>query len=150
MTCGLCTTVARWSKQLRRDGLCLEGSNGEERIAVHATDTTSEIGPVDLVLILTKSTDTRAAAEASRALIRDASVAVTFQNGLGNLETISDILGAQRVLLGMTYVGATVTGPGRARLTAAGRTFIGEPNGQLSPRVQQLAEVLSAAGMPTA
>src|SRR5712692_6373815 len=73
---------------LRRDGLRLEGSNGEERIAVHATDTTSEIGPVDLVLILTKSIDTRAAAQASRNLMGDASIAVTLQNGLGNLEVI--------------------------------------------------------------
>src|SRR5713101_3628909 len=61
---------------LRRDGLRLESSDGEERIAVHATDTTSEVGPVDLVLILTKSTDTRAAAEASRALMSGDSIAV--------------------------------------------------------------------------
>src|SRR5216684_3027206 len=75
----------------------------------------------------------------------DGSVAVTLQNGLGNLEVIAEELGPQRVLLGMTYVGATVTGPGRARFTAAGQTFIGEPNGDLSERAQSLAKMLTCA-----
>jgi 2-dehydropantoate 2-reductase len=135
---------------LRRDGLRLESADGEEIIAVHATDETSAIGPVDLVLILTKSTDTGAAAAASKPLMGDGSIAVTLQNGLGNLEVIGEVLGPQRVLLGMTYVGATVTGDGRARFTAAGQTFIGEPTGEFSERAKTLARMLTAAGLPTA
>ena len=49
----------------------------------------------------------------------------------------------------MTYVGAALLGPGHARLTAAGPSFIGEPSGRLSQRVQDLAEAFSAAGIPT-
>jgi 2-dehydropantoate 2-reductase len=135
---------------LLRDGLQLESPNGQlERIPVLATDDTQTIGEVDLVLILTKSTDTRAAAEAARPLMRDSSLAVTLQNGLGNLETIADVLGPEHTLLGMTYVGAATSRPGHARLTAAGQSFIGEPNGQRSPRAEHLAGVLTAAGMPT-
>lgn len=134
---------------LRRDGLHLQSADGDELIKVQATDSPAEIGRVDLALILTKSTDTRAAAESARPLMGDGSVAVTLQNGLGNLETIADVLGADRVLLGMTYVGAAQAGPGRVRLTAAGQTFVGEADSALSPRVKNLAEVLSAAGMPT-
>src|SRR5712691_6898790 len=111
---------------LRRDGLRLDRADGEEVIAVHATSETSEIGPVDLVLILTKSTDTPAAAAAARALMGHRSIALTLQNGLGNLEIIGAVLGQDRALLGMTYVGAAVTGPGRVQFTAAGQTFIGE------------------------
>src|ERR1700730_8149227 len=67
---------------LRRDGLQLDGLHGErERIAVHATDSTAEVGEVDLILILTKSTDTREAAEASRCMLGASTVAVTLQNG---------------------------------------------------------------------
>jgi 2-dehydropantoate 2-reductase len=134
---------------LRRGGLRLEGPRGDERIAVSATQSTEEIGPADLVLVLTKSTDTRAAAEASRALMGDATVAVTLQNGLGNLETLADVLGQERVLLGMTYVGAALVGLGHARHTAVGQTFLGEPNGQISARVDELAATFSEAGMPT-
>src|SRR5579859_7065665 len=87
---------------LRRDGLRLEASEGEERIHVNATANTHEIGPVDLVLILTKSTDTRAAAAAARPLMGDTTIALTLQNGLGNLETLADILDPHQILVGMT------------------------------------------------
>jgi 2-dehydropantoate 2-reductase len=135
---------------LRRDGLQLEDINGlHERIPLRATDSTSEIGEVDLVLILTKATDTRAAAQAARCLLGEGTVAVTLQNGLGNLEIMAEILGPERVLLGMTYAGAALVGPGMVRHTAVGQTFLGEPNGQFSVRVEQLAKSLSDAGMPT-
>jgi 2-dehydropantoate 2-reductase len=134
---------------LQRDGLRLGGPNGEERIAVQATVSTNDIGRADLVLILTKSPDTRAAAEASRTLMGDDTLVVTLQNGLGNLETIAEILGEARALLGMTYVGAALVGPGQARLTAAGQSFLGEPTGQLSARVVELAGAFSTAGLPT-
>jgi 2-dehydropantoate 2-reductase len=135
---------------LRRDGLLFEGLHGEhERIAVHATDATAEVGEVDLVLILTKSTDTRAAAESARCMLGKSTLVVTLQNGLGNLEIMAEVLGADRVLLGMTYVGATQVGPGHVRHTASGQTFVGEPNAQDSWRVEDLARTFSAAGMPT-
>jgi 2-dehydropantoate 2-reductase len=134
---------------LKADGLRFDGPGGAERIAVHATVRTDEIGPVDLVLILTKSMDTRAAAESARALMGDTSLVLTLQNGLGNLEAIADVLGPERVLLGMTYVGASLVGPGHVRYTAPGQSFIGEPNGHSSTRTQMLARALSEAGLPT-
>jgi 2-dehydropantoate 2-reductase len=135
---------------LRRGGLHLESAIGDhETISLHATDSTSEVGEVDLVLILTKSTDTRAAADASRCMLGDASVAVTLQNGLGNLEIMAEVLGQTRVLVGMTYAGAVLVSPGHVRHTAIGRTFLGEPNGHYSPRAEHLARTFSEAGMPT-
>jgi 2-dehydropantoate 2-reductase len=134
---------------LRRDGLRLQSPGIDERIGIQATDDPAQIGPVDLVLILTKSTDTRAAAESSRALIGAGTLVVTLQNGLGNLEIIGEVLGAERSLLGMTYLGAAVVGPGIARLTAPGPSFLGEPDAQLSERVEELARTFSEAGVPT-
>lgn len=133
---------------LRRNGLHLTTPQADEHIPVHATVDAAEIGPVELVLILTKSPDTRAAAEASRPLIADGTVALTLQNGLGNLETIAEVLGADRTLMGMTYVGAAQLNPGHVRLTAPGQSFIGEPNGTRSDRVDQLARTFTDSGVP--
>jgi 2-dehydropantoate 2-reductase len=130
---------------LRRDGLCLD----DARVPVRATTDTAEIGPVDLVLVLTKSTDTPTAAEASRALVDGHTDVLTLQNGLGNLEILGSALGAERLLLGMTYHGATLDGPARARHTAFGQTFVGEPDGPLSARVERIAQALTEAGLPT-
>jgi 2-dehydropantoate 2-reductase len=134
---------------LQRDGLLLETPTGDEHIPVHATSETAEVGVVDLVLVLTKSQDTPAAAQAARPLVGESTCVVTLQNGLGNLETLADALGEQHVLMGMMYVGATLLGPGRARHTAAGKSFVGEPSGAASERARELAAVFSAAGLPT-
>jgi len=133
---------------LEHQGLHLQGPTGDEHIPVHATCDTRRVGPVDLVLILTKSTDTRAAAEASRVLLGPTTPVLTLQNGLGNLEIIADVLGAERTLMGMTYVGAALIGPGHARVTAPGPSFIGEPADTRSERVERLARVFSDAGLP--
>ncbi len=134
---------------LQRHGLRLESPASDERIPIHASTTSADVGPVDLVLILTKSTDTRSAAEASRPLVQPQTCVLTLQNGLGNLETISDVFGAEQCLMGMTYVGARLVAPGHAQLTAAGQTFVGEPDGSASDRVDGLARTFSDAGMPT-
>ena len=130
---------------LRRDGLQLD----RQRIAVHATTDPTEIGPVDLVLVLTKAVDTGAAAEAARPLVDDGTVVLTLQNGLGNLEILGAALGAERMLLGMTYHGATLDAPGQARHTAFGQTFVGEPSGPVSARVGRIAQAFTEAGLPT-
>jgi 2-dehydropantoate 2-reductase len=130
---------------LRRDGLLLD----DQRIALNATVEPNEVGVVDLVLVLTKAMDTPAAAQAARHLVAEHTIVLTLQNGLGNYEALADVLGAQRVLVGMTYVGASLDEPGRARYTAAGETFIGEPGGATSERVVALAEAFTGAGLPT-
>ena len=134
---------------IRQHGLRLTTPTGDEHIHLRGATDASEIGPVDLVLILTKSMDTRAAAEGSRPLLGPTTSVLTLQNGLGNLETIAEILGPERTLMGMTYLGAAQRGPGHAIFTAAGPTFVGEPDGVLSERVLDLAEAFSAAGVPT-
>jgi 2-dehydropantoate 2-reductase len=134
---------------LQRDDLHLTAADSDEHIPVHASLDPREVGAVDLVLITTKSFDTRAAAEASRPLVAEPTCVLTLQNGLGNLETIAEVLGAERSLLGMTYLGAAVRGAGHVAFTAPGPTFIGEANAELSPRVLDLAQAFSAVGIPT-
>ncbi|HET6317507.1 MAG TPA: 2-dehydropantoate 2-reductase [Chloroflexota bacterium] len=134
---------------LRQHGLLLDGPHGREQIAVHATGDTNEIGTVDLILVLTKANDTHSAAEASRPLVGAKTTVVTLQNGLGNFEMLGEVLGVERVIVGMTYHGASLDAPGRVRHTAAGQTFIGEPDGPVSERVQNIAQAFTQAGIHT-
>lgn len=134
---------------LTRSGLHLEALGTDDRVSVKATTDTCQIGPADLVLVTTKATDTQSAAVAAKPLIAPQTLVVTLQNGLGNLETLADVLGAERCLVGMTYLGAASPAPGRVRLTAPGQTFVGEPDGAISDRVQFIAQTFSDAGLPT-
>lgn len=51
-----------------------------------------EMGPADLIIIFGKAPLTRNAPEGMGPLMRDESLVLTLQNGLGNQETIEEVL----------------------------------------------------------
>ena len=82
-------------------------------------------------------------------LFRDDTVAISFQNGLGNEETIAGVLGAERVLGGVTAQGASIEGPGRIRSYADLPSRIGELQGGVSERATAIAHAFSEHGLET-
>jgi len=48
-----------------------------------------------------------------------------LQNGLGNLEALSDCISPHQLLGGVTAQGATLLGPGQVRHAGEGQTVIG-------------------------
>lgn len=108
-----------------------------------------ETGVCDLVLVFVKSTVTRTAVESNAAVFGPDTVALTLQNGLGNIEQISSVIGAERVIAGTTAHGATMLSPGKIRHAGKGKTIIGELGGHESDRIRKMAAVLEDAGMET-
>lgn len=134
---------------LSRDGLRIEVGGGERIVPVKATTDPGRVGPVDLVLVQVKSTETAAATRAAGPLIDDETIFLTLQNGLGNREAIAAVVGEKRALAGVTYDSAAMVGPGHVRHTNVSRTYVGEMDGRTSPRVERIAAVFSSAGIPT-
>jgi 2-dehydropantoate 2-reductase len=62
-----------------------------------------------------KAWQTEHVAEQLKTSLAADGLAVTLQNGLGNLETLARSLGRDRVALGTTTTGATLLGPGLVR-----------------------------------
>ena len=108
-----------------------------------------ETGVCDLVLVFVKSTVTKTAVESNAAVFGPNTVALTLQNGLGNIEQISSVIGAERVIAGTTAHGATMLSPGKIRHAGKGKTIIGELGGHESDRIRKMAAVLEDAGMET-
>ena len=74
-------------------------------------------------------------------------IAITMQNGVGNLEILAEAVGKERAFLGVTAHGATLLAPGVVRHTGHGATIIAiDPEYTKS---QLLAATLSAAGFTT-
>lgn len=113
-----------------------------------ATADPDHIGPVDLVLVCCKSYDTAAAATSLPALMHQDTIVLTMQNGLGNVETLSQAAPREHVLAGVTHQGAYVSGPGRIDHAGSGETVIGQPGGPAGDQARVLAEALTAAGLP--
>ena len=133
---------------IQRHGLRILRDGMERIVSPRATTNPSELGPADVVLMLVKSYDTDGAAEAIVPLLERHSLVVTFQNGLGNLETLAGRAGAARSVLGVTFQGAMLVGPGRVIDTGRGPSYLGGVP-ESADRVSALAELLTRATIPT-
>lgn len=139
---------------ITRRGLLVRLGDGpaatEHTVRLRAATSTRGIGPVDVVIVLVKSFATADAARQAEALLGPETVVLTLQNGLGNEQALASVLGAQRVLQGITYVGGRLIGPGQVSSGVAGkRTVIGELDGRVTPRVRRIADAFGAAGLAT-
>lgn len=135
---------------MRRDGLRVDDENGSRRVSVRAATQASEVGVVDLVVVLVKSFHTEAAMRGALALVGPETRVLSLQNGLGHEDVLADIVGRDRVLAGKTYVGGVLRGPGHIQSGVTGKaTYIGELDGRITPRVLAIAEAFNAAGLMT-
>ena len=135
---------------MRDSGLVLVSPDGERRVMVQAATHADAVGPVDLVIVLVKSFHTRDAIAGAKALIGERTLVLSLQNGLGHEDILAEAVGRERVLAGKTYVGGVMLAPGRIISGTAGKqTIIGELDGALTQRVQEVADLFNRAGLVT-
>jgi 2-dehydropantoate 2-reductase len=99
-------------------------------------------------LVLVKSYQTVRAAGQAAQLLKPDGVAITLQNGLGNLEILAQGVGAGRAVMGVTAQGATVLGPGQLRHAGDGPTHLARVAGQ-EPILTSVGELFKRVGLET-
>jgi 2-dehydropantoate 2-reductase len=134
---------------IRERGLRIVGAGGDRSVRLGAATSIEGVAPADVVLVQCKAHATREVCSLVAPLMQGGSVAVSFQNGLGNEETIAEVLGEASVLGGLTSLGATLEAPGVVRNYAGLPTVVGEMAGGLSGRAEALAALLTAHGITT-
>ncbi len=130
------TLVGTWPEgvaALRQHGIRVEGPERTRTVPVQAVMADEPSPPADLALVLVKAWQTPYAARQLAARLGPAGLALTLQNGLGNLEQLGP-----RAHLGVTTQGATLLGPGHVRPGGEGPTHIAGP--------AWLAELFERAG----
>jgi 2-dehydropantoate 2-reductase len=132
------------ARLLREQGLRLEGVSGDHRVVV-PVQTGPLAYPLDLALICVKAGRTREAAQGLARWLPHGTRLLTLQNGLGNLETLVDVFGEDRVLGGVTAEGATLLGVGHVRHAGRGETVIG-PSGRAADSISGILSAFDAAG----
>jgi 2-dehydropantoate 2-reductase len=133
---------------IAREGLCIEGVRGSY-IAPVPISVEWRGGDVDLAVLCVKAYDTAGAVDAHFPLFRQARLVLSLQNGIGNVESLAERLGTDRLLAGTTTMGANVRSPGHVVHAGEGDTVVGEVSGELSARVTEVAAALSRAGLRT-
>jgi len=148
------TLVDPWQEHIeaiQKNGLQMVGFGGDRFVPIGATTNPAEIESADVVFVQCKANFNAAAAKSIQHLFTadTDTVAISFQNGLGNEEELAEYFGEDRVLGGLTAQGANVEGPGVIRNHAELPSYIGEMAGGISERTTEIAAALTAAGLPT-
>lgn len=141
--------VGSWAEQIAaiqsRGLVCLHGQQTEQRM-VRVTSDPEQVGACDIALVLVKSGQTATAIERILPLMHASTLVITLQNGLGNYEKLTQAFGEERVVQGVTMLGATMLEPGRIRHAGSGPTYFAGTAAQ-SARLTELVALFQAAGM---
>lgn len=117
---------------------------------VSATADAARIGPADLVLHCVKSRDVAAGLRAAFPLFTPRTILISFQNGIGHLDTLARMKLPMPPALGVTAMGATLLAPGHVRHGGAGMTRIGfacPADRESHLRLEGAASLFRATGM---
>ncbi|GAA5146565.1 putative 2-dehydropantoate 2-reductase [Prosthecobacter algae] len=120
-------------------GLHITSPLGDVQLPVKAHQTTTDIGPCDLVIIAMKVTSNAALLDLLPPLLHANTALLTLQNGLGNEEFLAEHFGGERVLGGLCFVCINRTAPGEINHIAQGRINLGEHTRAPLPRTRQIA-----------
>ena len=128
---------------LNEKGVQFIDQHGKKSIyGVEAFDDPEQCMGSQLAIVLVKSYQTSKAAILLGRCLRADGLALTLQNGLGNYEILASTLGRERVVSGVTTVGATSMGPGIVCMGGAGVISIGAHE-----RIKIPVRILRQAGL---
>jgi 2-dehydropantoate 2-reductase len=143
---------------IRSKGLEIKSAKlGDFVVRAPAESDTAKIGPVDVAIVSVKAYDNATALPMLTPLIGNDTVVVTLQNGVDSTDDVAAIAGERHVLGGTTYVATALEGPGLIVQTGVHRSIIfgevfadpatplGAGRGRITPRVQAIADALTAA-----
>jgi len=133
---------------LKSKGLVIKSCKGNTVIKpVMVTDSPDEIGECNIVLFCVKSFDTAETAEAIRPLAGNTTTVISLQNGTENEEVLGKILGKEKVMGGVAFIGSRISEPGVILHTAAGNLTIGEMDGSMSVRGDNIRRLFESSGI---
>jgi 2-dehydropantoate 2-reductase len=132
---------------MRNNGLRLEGASGERTVKVNATTDAREAGQCDLVVLATKAMHVAQAASSAKVLLKSDTPVLSIQNGLGGPDTAADILGRERVMVGVVGgFGASIRAPGHAHHNGMELVRLGEFGGPITERLKKVEAAWKGAG----
>jgi 2-dehydropantoate 2-reductase len=132
------------ARTLQRLGLVLNGlSDIKARPAV--IDDPQKLRETGTLIIATKAIDTAQALESLRHLRLDQALSV--QNGVMKNELLAGVFGYSRVIGAMADFSGELLASGEVKFTRNVCLHLGEEKGGMSPRVEELAAAIEAAGV---
>lgn len=142
------TLVDVWREHIdaiNSKGLQLHTNSGHHAVPVQAREAAEVQGPIDLLIVFTKTLHSAQALETVAHLVSEQTHVLTLQNGLGNVEKIERFVPRQRILLGVTNYPCDLEGPGQVSSLGSGAVRLYSADGSASPMLDQVNMLLNKA-----
>ncbi len=133
---------------IKKNGIVIEGLTNL-KIKPNITSNPLEIAKADLIIMAVKSYNTEEASKLIKPLVGDNTTILTLQNGIGNIQILTEAFGGERVLGGVTNHGATSIDNGHVRHAGKGETIIGRVDGKIIGSVRIISQLFNKAGIDT-
>ena len=137
---------------IRRDGLRMQTEAGDFVVPCSATDHPSEVGPVDLALLTTKTYHNADAVPSMAPLVGPNTAVLCLQNGIDSYQPLLDTFTDAIVLPGAAYIEASRLGPGAVRQAGPVVRIVTGPVRGADPshgqRAQEICAAFQASGVP--
>ncbi|MDD5155998.1 MAG: ketopantoate reductase family protein, partial [Candidatus Omnitrophica bacterium] len=135
------------ASHLDKHGIHIEGLGTDFEAKLKATAEAQDIGKADLIVICVKSYSTKNAVTQAKPIIGPDTKVITLQNGIGNIEMISEVVGQEKVIGGVTNLGATLLEPGKVKYAGKGETVIGRIDGKIPVEMRSIRQLFNKAGL---
>jgi len=135
---------------INSNGLELETRAGTEHLPIPARLPEEVDGPVDLVVVFTKTFHTDAALAGIEAAIGPETWLLSLQNGLGNDKRLAAHAPEDRILVGSSSLPSDLAGPGKVRSHGEGGSKLYPAFGGDPAFAQEVCALLTRGGLPAA
>ncbi|SFH92084.1 ketopantoate reductase [Tindallia magadiensis] len=147
------TLIDTWQEHIeviQNHGLTIVDGHHTNRVHIKAfSDAYQQTEKMDLIIIFVKAYDTRNALEKSLHLIGENTRIMTLQNGVGNIEVISEFISKEKIIGGTTAHGAMLKEKGVVVHAGKGKTRIGRIEGENGKREETICAFLNEAKIDT-
>jgi 2-dehydropantoate 2-reductase len=136
--------------QVKERGWSIRSCDGDFTLppeSIHVYDAPGEMPKADLVIVTLKTTSNDQLAPLIAPLLKEDTLILTLQNGLGNEERLAELFGAQRVLGGMAFVCINRLEPGVIHHIAEGTITLGDFAGLTDQRARKIAGMFQSSGI---
>lgn len=138
-------------EHVRSHGLVLETDVGGSRVVRLPIMRPDEaLTRPDCMIVLTKTMHTTSALAYAQQILHDELLVLTLQNGLGNVERVTQHIPLCQVAVGVTTVPADTVGLGHVRSNGAGQVRLMMASNEHSDKLAALSRALSEAGLSSA
>lgn len=142
---------------IRAKGLLIQGIWGEHKISnLQVFSTNSQLKEsnkesFDLIILTVKAYDTISALADIRNLTGVNTYVLSLQNGLGNVEAISEVIGKEKTIGGRVIFGAEILSPAVVKVTvSADDVVIGAISNKMpAAKADEIAKAFTLAGIKT-